>query len=101
MKVVRRLGGAYWFSDRRVLVESNGIIKEQVRYQRLRRAHWMYKDLSERIKLAVVQSGEEGVTAMKRDHFDRIELELDRETVVLDGLDQAYWPTLHFFWWLT
>jgi len=43
----------------------------------------------------------EGSFAFKFDHFDRLEIESHDRVVVLEGLDQAYFPILHFFWWIT
>jgi hypothetical protein len=38
---------------------------------------------------------------LKRNHFDRLEIETADGLVILEGLDQAYWPALHFLWWIT
>jgi hypothetical protein len=100
-KVVRSSIGTYWFSDRRVILELNGDFQEQARYEAIRHAHWMYKDLLDRTKLAATQFGETGIIRMKEKHFDRLELELDDCIVVLEDLGQSYWPVLHFLWWIT
>jgi hypothetical protein len=58
----------------------------------------MFKDFwPNRLKL--LQSGE-SASQFKANHFDRLEIELQDRLVVLEGLDQAYWPVLHFFWWI-
>lgn len=100
-KVVRTGGGCYWFSNRRVVFELDGAVAMQLPYHHVVRAHWMFYDLSRRGKEAV-QRGEPGaVSTMKRDHFDRIELELEEGFVALDGLDQAYLKILRFFQWVS
>jgi hypothetical protein len=100
-KVARSSVGTYWFSDRRVILELNGNFQEQARYEAIRRAHWMYKDLLDRTKLAAVQLGEMGIIRMKQQHFDRLELELGDSIIVLEERGQSYWPVLHFFRWIT
>jgi hypothetical protein len=88
----------YWFSDRRLLREYDGGIQELLRYESLIKAHWMFKDKSTRMKLL---RSEEGLSQFKANYFDRLEIELQDRLVVLEGLDQAYSPVLHFFWWVT
>ena len=92
-------GQHYWFSDRRLLSEHDGGICELVRYQSVIEAHWMFKDFwTERVKS--LQSVE-AAAQFKLDHFDRLEIESHDRLIVLEGLDQAYYPVLHFFWWIT
>jgi hypothetical protein len=85
----------YWFTDRRLVSQHEGGVHELLRYQSVSKAHWMLKDL--RVKWP--QSKEAGIQ-FKRDHFDRLEIESHGRLIVLDGLDQAYHPVLHFFWWM-
>jgi hypothetical protein len=92
-------GQYYWFTDRRLLSELDDGICELVRYQSVIKAHWMFKDfLTDRAKS--LQSLEAAVQ-FKFDHFDRLEIESHDRLVILEGLDQAYWPVLRFLWWIT
>lgn len=92
-------GQHYWFSDRRLLHEDDKGIDELLRYESVTKAHWMFRDLwTDPVKL--VQSAG-GASQLKANHFDRLEIESHDRLVVLEGLDQAYWPVLHFFWWIT
>ena len=92
-------GQHYWFTDRRLLSEHDDDIRELVRYQSVIKAHWMFKDFwTERAKS--LQSLE-AATHFKFDHFDRLEIESHDRLVVLEGLDQAYSPVLHFLRWIT
>jgi hypothetical protein len=88
-------GQHYWFTDRRLLSEHDEGIHELVRYQSEIKAH---KDWNKRAKS--LQSLEAGAQ-LKRDHFDRLEIESHDRVVVLEGLDQAYIPVLHFLRWIT
>jgi hypothetical protein len=92
-------GQHYWFNDRRLLCEHDDGVHELLRYESVLKAHWMFKEFwTDRVKL--LQSVEK-TSQFKNDHFDRLEIELQDRLVVLEGLDQAYWPVLHFFWWIT
>jgi hypothetical protein len=92
-------GQCYWFTDRRLLSEQDDGICELVRYQSVIKAHWMFKDFwTDRAKS--LQSLE-AAAQFKFDHFDRLEIESHDRLVVLEGLDQAYGPVLHFLWWIT
>jgi hypothetical protein len=91
-------GQHYWFTDRRLLSEHDEGIHELVRYQSEIKAHWMFKDWNKRPKS--LQSLEAGAQ-FKRDHFDRLAIESHDRVVVLEGLDQAYIPVLHFLRWIT
>jgi len=92
-------GTTYWFTDRRLLSENDEGILELVRYQSVIKAHWMFKDFwTERVKSL---PSEEAATQFKLDNFDRLEVESHDRLVVLEGLDQAYRPVLHFLWWIT
>lgn len=91
-------GQHYWFSDRRLLREDDKGIDELLRYESVTKAHWMFRDLwTDPVKL--VQSAG-GASQLKANNFDRLEIESHDRLVVLEGLDQAYWPVLHFFWWI-
>ena len=57
----------------------------------------MFSDLMDRLKVA--RSPDE-ISKMKRDYFDRLEIELPTGNVSLEGLDEAYSPTLTFFRWV-
>jgi hypothetical protein len=82
-----------------LLSEHDDSICELVRYQSVIKAHWMFKDTwKERAKS--LQSLE-AAAQFKLDHFDRLEIESHDGLVVLEGLDLAYSPVLHFFWWIT
>jgi hypothetical protein len=92
-------GQHYWFTDRRLLCEHNDGIHELLHYESVIKAHWMFKDFwTERVKL--LQSAE-AASQFKANHFDRLEIESHDSLVILEGLDQAYDPILHFFWWIT
>jgi hypothetical protein len=99
IKVSCPLGAAYWFSDRRIVLETDDA-REVVRYANIRRVYWMFSDLRERYENAMERSGLEGAMAIKRDHYGRIEIEATNGKVVLENLGQAYAPTLAFFRWL-
>jgi hypothetical protein len=89
----------YWFTDRRLLGKDGSGVCELLRYDAVVSAHWMFKDFwTSRVRLL---DSEEKASTFKRDHFDRLEIELPDRLVVLDGLDQAYDPVLKFFWWIT
>jgi hypothetical protein len=94
VRVVSTKGQRYWFSDRRLLCEYDGGIRELLRYESVIKAHWMFKDRSTRMKPPV---SKEGISQFKANNFDRLEIELQDRLVVLEGLDQAYSPVLHFF----
>ena len=91
-------GQHYWFTDRRLLSENDEGILELVRYQSVIKAHWMFKDFWTRVKSL---PSEEATAQFKFDNFDRLEVESHDRLVVLEGLDQAYRPVLHFLWWIT
>ena len=69
-------------------------MRELLRYEDIQRVHWMFKDLYSRDKLLEADK-------IKRNHFDRVEIETRNGLAVLEGLDQAYWPALHFLWWIS
>jgi len=92
-------GQHYWFSDRRLLCEHSEGGDELLRYESVIKAHWMFKDRHKKPVMSLQEV--EAYKQFKLKHFDRIEVELQDRLVVLEGLDQAYWPVLHFFWWLT
>jgi hypothetical protein len=99
VRVVSTKGQHYWFSDRRLLCEYDGGVDELLRYESVIKAHWMFKDLwTDRIKQ--LQS-KEAASEFKAAYYDQLDIELQDRLVVLEGLDQAYWPVLHFFWWVT
>ena len=92
-------GPRYWFSDRRLLWQHDHGIDELLRYDSVTGAHWMFRDFwTDRVKLL---GTEEAASQFKADHFDRLEIESGDRLVILEGLDQAYWPVLHFFEWIT
>jgi len=94
VKVDRSKGGQLWFSDIRVLLEHEGI-HELFRYNSVRRAHWMLKNLWDRIRAEPAS-----VDHLKTRYFDRLEIELEERTCILDGLGQSYSPILNFFRWI-
>jgi hypothetical protein len=94
VKVDCRNEGQLWFSDIRVLLEHEGI-HELFRYDSVRRAHWMFKNLWHRIR-----PEPESVGHLKTGYFDRLEIELEDRTCILDGLGQSYSPILKFFRWI-
>ena len=97
VRIDSRFGGCYWLSDRRVLREAEDRIRELFPYDALRSAHWMFRDLRER--MSKMQSSYE-VTTLKSTFFDRIEIDLELGTTVMEGLGSAYPPTLSFLCWL-
>lgn len=93
-------GQHYWFSDRRLLRENDKGVDELLRYDSVTKAHWMIRDLwTDRVKSLLQSQG--AASQLKANHFDRLEIGSQDRIVVLEGLDQAYWPVLHFFWWIT
>jgi hypothetical protein len=92
-------GQHYWFTGRRLLSEHDGSICELVHYQSVIKAHWLFKDI--RKERAKSLQSLEAAAQFKFDHFDRLEIESHEGLVVLEGLDQAYCPVLHFLWWIT
>ena len=90
-------GQRYWFSDRRLLREHGQGIDELLRYESVTNAHWMFTDVLDRVKSLQSTAA---ISQLKAAHFDRLEIESQGRTVVLEGLGQAYWPALHFFWWI-
>ena len=94
VKVDRSKGGQLWLSDRRVLFEDEGV-RELFRYDSVRSVHWMFRNLRDRL-------GTEPGTGsnLKKQYFDRLEVDLGDQVCVLDGLDQAYSPVYDFFLWM-
>jgi len=72
--------GRYWFSDRRLVHQTAGAERELLRYDAIQQAHWMFSDLTQRLKSA--QSDDE-ISAMKTDHGDRLEIELPTGNIAL------------------
>ena len=95
VKISASSGGVYWFTDRRILHETQTKVEEMARYCNIRHAHWMFSNLRERWERG------EAVTEMKQQHFDRIEIETETAKVALEGLGQAYLPALAFLQTLT
>jgi hypothetical protein len=93
VKVEARTGNQYWFTSSRLLEQDGAEVRELIRYDEFHRAHWMFRNLHKRIA-----SGE-GWHRIKLANFDQIEIEADDDTITLEGLEQAYWPVLHFFQW--
>ena len=91
-------GGHYWFSDRRLVHETAGAERELLPYDAIQNAHWMFSDLTQRLKSA---RSEDEISTIKTDHGDRLEIELPTGNIALEGLGQAYAPTLSFFQWVT
>jgi hypothetical protein len=92
-------GQHYWFTDRRLVSQHEDSIHELLRYHSVIEAHWMSKDFwTKRVKS---RQSLEVAKQFKSNHFDRLEIESHDRLVVLEGLDQAYSPVLHFFWWMT
>jgi hypothetical protein len=105
VKVTRTNGGHYWFTDRRLIDQSGNEFWELLKYDQVRTAHWMFADLSDRIKGEMLRLRnseliEKSLVDMKLNNYDRVAVDIDSKTVVVDGLGNAYWPTLHFFWWI-
>ena len=98
VRVVSTKGQRYWFSDRRLLCEYDGGMDELLRYESVIKVHWMFRNW--KYRMGVLKS-KESVSQFKAKYFDRLEIELQDRLVVLEGLDQAYSPVLHFFWWVT
>jgi hypothetical protein len=90
VRVDARTGHTYWFTDRRVLLQTESSLCQVFRYDEVKRVHWMAKD---RFHTA-------NPIAMKRNHYDRLVLETGQSEVVLEGLEQAYVPTLSFLQWI-
>ena len=94
VRVTRSKGGQFWLSDHRVLFEDEGI-HELFRYDRVRGVHWMSKNLWDREKYEPGSGSD-----LKKQHFDRLEIDLGDTVCVLDGLDQAYLPVYQFLQWM-
>jgi len=94
VRVGRVKGGQFWFSDHRVLFEDQSV-HELFRYDSVRRCHWMFKNLQDRIE-AEPGTGHD----FKRKYGDRLEIDLGDRVCVLDGLAQAYLPIYNFFRWI-
>ena len=90
VRIDKRNGGSYWFSDRRVLLDDDSKAQEILRYEFVQTAHWITKDLSK-----------VWTPAYKKSHYDRLEIELTDGLAVLDGLGQAYNAALKFLWWIS
>jgi hypothetical protein len=96
VKIIAKTGDRYWLTDRRILMENQNAITTLFRYEAISHVHWMFKDLTERVKAAVRTGDPEQISRMKSEHFDRLEVEFKNRDpiVVLEGLDQAYSPLL-------
>ena len=66
-------GGHYWFRDRRLVSEKAEGKRELLRCEAIQRAHWMFSDLTHRLKST--RSLDE-ISTMKTDYGDRLEIEL-------------------------
>ena len=95
VKIESTQGRKYWLSDRRLFAQDEAEISELFRYDDIRQAHWMFRDLKERLI-----GGSDSAGDLKTKYFDRLEIELPSRVIVLDGLGQSYSPTLSFFWWV-
>ena len=89
-------GLRYFLSDRRLVREQAGAMRELFRYENIQAAHWMFHDLRARLRQAPGDAEH-----LKHNYFDRLEIELPAEVVVMEGLSQAYSTMLNFFWWMT
>lgn len=99
VRVESRVGTRYWFTDRRLLQENGSGSWELLRYEDVRSAYWMFKDLPDRMKK--VTSPEE-TEQLKARHYDRIEIEVQQgRLLAMEGLSDAYSPTLRFLQWIT
>jgi hypothetical protein len=97
VKVQARTGKQYWFTSARLFEDDGTANRQLMRYSDVARAHWIFRDLSKRI---ISAGSGQNWAAIKVANFDRIEIEAGDSVTVLEGLDQAYWPTLHFFQWI-
>jgi hypothetical protein len=86
-------GRQYWFTSTRLLEQDQARVHELIRYADVHAAHWISRDRQRMISLM----SKEDWPKIKRENFDRIEVETDNgDVTVLDDLDQAYWPTPSF-----
>lgn len=67
-------GPNYWLSDRRLFMEDDSAIAELFRYEEIKEAHWMFRDLEERLIGVPDSAGD-----LKTKYFDRLEIELPTE----------------------
>jgi hypothetical protein len=92
-RVDPKQGGHYWFSERRVLREDTDGIGELLRYEAVQKVHWMFKNIPTPRTI-------EEMSKLKSQHYDRLEIEVLGNLVVLEGLDQAYTPILNILHWI-
>lgn len=64
-----------------------------LRYEAVKRVHWMFKG---GLRNPMMSRG----PSAKREYYDRLEIETHDGLIVLEGLDQAYLPTLQFLGWI-
>ena len=93
VRITSKKGDQYWLSSRGIFLERCGTFSCLFQYDDVRRIHWLEKDLEtfliEKIRRGATQEYFENE---KRNHFDRLIIELADKDVVLEGLDQAYMP---------
>ena len=79
-----------WMTDLRLLREDGAAMRVLFAFSAVERVHWMAR--------------EDPFQLSKSDNFDRLEIDLtsgEPREVTLDGLDQAVFPLLSFWQWLT
>ena len=92
-----------WFTNCRLLLQEQSNVSTLFEYEAVEHVHWMFKDYFGRLRPPNPLPHEE-FARTKREHFDRLEVELktgDASLVPLEGLDQSYLPIFQFLQFLT
>lgn len=90
VRIDARTGHHYWFTDRRILWQIGNSVCPLFRYDCVDHVYWMCKNPTDRFQM----------TKMKKENYDRLVVDVGQSEIAIDGLDQAYIPTLSFLQWL-
>jgi hypothetical protein len=96
--VFSKTNSQFWFTDRRLLVQTYTEISELFRYEQVRHTYWMFKDLTR----TLIESGDEpgSTSRIKSVHWDRLVVEKASGEVALEGIEEAYGPIYEFLQWI-
>jgi hypothetical protein len=93
-------GRYYWFTDRRMLLQIGSSVCQLFLYDGVKRVHWIRKEPFRLPRSLDPPESVEQILKMKTGHYDRLIVEMEQSEIALEGLAQAYIPTLSFLQWL-
>ena len=100
VRIDARTGYHYWFTDRRILLQIGNSLCPLFRYECVNQVHWMYKKPTDPSQKSEPSVSAEEMTNMEMENYDRLVVDLGQSQTAIEGLDQAYIPTLSFLQWL-